>query len=343
MGSVAAGSEEAAPVETAPGGHTQESACLNCKTQLIGEHCHGCGQRAHVHRTLGAFFHDLLHGVLHFEGKTWRTLSMLAWRPGELTRRYIEGERARFVSPIAFYLFTVFLMFVVFSSVGGPLPREAASQVQTGMSESAAAMRDRLSQLEQRRSALAAAGRPTAEVDAELAGVRNEAAFTQELARDGLLVGAAHRMVDDLPEGFWKKAVEKFNKDPALTLYKLQNNAYKFSWLLIPILVPLVWLLFAWRRRHWQLYDHTVFVTYQLSFQSLGLVMFTLLVRAGMPVLPLLIASSVIMSVHVQRQFRDAYDLRWISAFWRMTAFTFVLLTAAIIFLLALIALGAAG
>ncbi len=59
------------------------------------------------------FFHDLLHGVLHFEGKIWRTLPMLAWRPGELTRRYIDGERAKFVSPIALFLFSVFLMFAV--------------------------------------------------------------------------------------------------------------------------------------------------------------------------------------------------------------------------------------
>ena len=36
---------------------------------------------------------------------------MLAWRPGELTRRYIDGQRARFISPIALFLFCVFLMF----------------------------------------------------------------------------------------------------------------------------------------------------------------------------------------------------------------------------------------
>ena len=62
------------------GGHTREGACLNCGAELVGPHCHACGQRAHVHRTLAAFFHDLLHGVLHFEGKTWRTIPMLAWK-----------------------------------------------------------------------------------------------------------------------------------------------------------------------------------------------------------------------------------------------------------------------
>src|SRR5262245_18517156 len=97
-----------------------EGACLNCGAVLTGPYCNQCGQKGHVDRTLSGFGHDLLHGVFHFEGKIWRTLPMLAWRPGELTRRYIEGERASFVSPIAIFLFSVFLMFAVFSSIGGP-------------------------------------------------------------------------------------------------------------------------------------------------------------------------------------------------------------------------------
>jgi hypothetical protein len=324
-------------------GHTHESACLNCGTRLIGEHCHSCGQRAHVHRTIGAFFHDLLHGVLHFEGKTWRTLPMLAWRPGELTRRYIDGERARFVSPLGLFLFTVFLMFVVFSSLGGPLPPDTMSQVQTGMTESAKAIRGQVVELERRRDAMAAAGQPVGEVEAQLEQQRKEADLMDQVQREGLLRGFGHRIVDDLPEGFWKKAVEKFNKDPALTIYKLQNNAYKFSWLLVPIMVPFVWLLFLWRRRHWQLYDHTVFVTYQLSFQSLSLVLFATLGRAGVPFRLLMLAFFIIASVNVHRQFRGAYQLSWFSAFWRMVAFTFVLGTAVAIFLVALVALGAVG
>jgi len=66
--------------------------CLNCGTQLVGAYCHACGQSGHIHRTIGAFMHDLLHGALHFEGKMWRTLPMLVLRPGKLTRRYIEGR-----------------------------------------------------------------------------------------------------------------------------------------------------------------------------------------------------------------------------------------------------------
>lgn len=89
--------------------------CLNCHAQLLSNHCAHCGQKAKVHRSISAFWHDILHSVLHFDGKIWRTLPLLAWYPGELTRRYVHGERAKFVSPIALFLFCVFLSFAVFS------------------------------------------------------------------------------------------------------------------------------------------------------------------------------------------------------------------------------------
>lgn len=120
IGEAVTGGMIARTIEPAAGeaaGH-QESKCLNCAAPLAGEYCHRCGQQAHVHRSVSAFWHDIAHSVLHFEGKIWRTLPLLAWQPGELTRRYVEGERARFVSPMALFLFTVFLMFAVFSALG---------------------------------------------------------------------------------------------------------------------------------------------------------------------------------------------------------------------------------
>jgi len=79
-------------------GHTHEKNCLNCGTKLTGAFCSACGQKAHVHRSVRAFFQDFLSSLFNLEGKMWHTLPMLAWRPGEMTRRYIAGERARFIS-----------------------------------------------------------------------------------------------------------------------------------------------------------------------------------------------------------------------------------------------------
>ena len=72
-------------------GHTHETACLNCGAVLDGPYCRMCGQKGHVHRTISAIGHDLIHGILHLDGKFWRPLPLLAWRPGELTRREHSG------------------------------------------------------------------------------------------------------------------------------------------------------------------------------------------------------------------------------------------------------------
>src|SRR3954467_2517750 len=100
-------------------------SCLNCGTRLNDAYCAHCGQAAHIHRSLHSLGHDILHGVFHFEGRFWSTLPQLYFPPGRLTRRYIDGERAKFVSPMALFLFTVFTMFAVFSFTTGSISGSA--------------------------------------------------------------------------------------------------------------------------------------------------------------------------------------------------------------------------
>ncbi len=278
VGDVATGAVLARAVEPKAGetddGHTHEKNCLNCGSPLQGAFCHTCGQQAHVHRTLAAFWHDLAHGVLHFDGKIWRTLPLLAWRPGELTARYIHGERATFVSPVALFLFTVFLMFAIFSVVGIGVDagefRNTSAQVRGGLQD----QRQELVELRQARSD-AVRKRNAAKVGEADADIR----------RTGQAIAALNAFLEAKPDRSdvvvgrtgWQRidaGVKKLNENPALAFYKLQSNAYKFSWALIPISVPFVWLLFLHRRRYRQYgaYDHIVFVTYSITFMSMALI-----------------------------------------------------------------------
>src|SRR5215831_10700805 len=92
--------------------------CANCGATLKGRYCQSCGQAAHLHRSLWHIAEETLHGIFHFDTKSWRTLPLLIGRPGLLTRRYIDGQRVRYVSPLALFLFMIFLMFFVVSLVG---------------------------------------------------------------------------------------------------------------------------------------------------------------------------------------------------------------------------------
>lgn len=91
------------------------TTCTNCGANLAGAYCHACGQSAHIHRSLLHMFEEVLHGIFHFDTKAWRTIPALIFKPGHLTKHYIQGKRTSFVSPLALFLFLIFLMFFVFS------------------------------------------------------------------------------------------------------------------------------------------------------------------------------------------------------------------------------------
>ncbi len=347
LGEAVTGGMAARAVEPGHGeGDAQEGACLNCGGELIGPYCHQCGQKGHVHRTVAAWWHDFLHSVLHLDGKFWRTLPLLAWRPGELTRRYVDGERARFISPLALFLFSVFLMFAVFSAIGGATLIDPTG-VQAGFQEQARNAEAHLARVEQERAAAVAAGRPTAEIDRRLQTARNEASLMRNVSERGI-EGATVRASDDLPSSLrWIEApIRKANENPALLVYKLQANAYKFSWALIPISVPFLWLLMLHRgryRREYKAYDHLVFVTYSIAFMSLLLIAFVLVRSIGIRSGLVNFAFMLIPPIHIFRQLRGAYGLNWFSAAWRTFALLIFSTIALTIFLLLLIAIGVLG
>ena len=348
IGDIAQGALTARAFEPSHGeaadGHTHERACLNCGTVLIGSHCHACGQAAHVHRTLSAFFHDLLHGVFHFEGKVWRTLPLLAWQPGQLTREYIDGKRASYVSPIALFLFVVFLTFAVFNLLGSPIDfgNRSQPQVAKGVSDAKAEAQADVAKAEQELAAARAAGRPTDALERKVKGARM-AVETIEAAQGGKLPKAIANS-DDPGEDEWVQVVNetwaKARENPELVVYKLQQSAYKYSWLLIPLSVPFVWLLFPFSRR-FHLYDHTVFVTYSLSFM--------LLLLATMSVVAVWGNGGFLLGVllfyapfHMYRQLRGAYGLTRFGAWWRTWFLSFFAVVVLVLFATAMTALVAA-
>jgi hypothetical protein len=128
-----------------------------------------------------------------------------------------------------------------------------------------------------------------------------------------------------------------------LLSYKLQANAYKFSWALVPISLPFLWLLFLHRRRYrerFKAYDHLVFITYSISFMSMLLIAFVLLRAVGVTSGLLNLAFVLAAPVHVYRQLKGAYGLSRPSALWRTAALlASAMLTIGLFFLL-LVGLG---
>jgi hypothetical protein len=334
------------------------SRCANCQAPLLGAYCHACGQTAHVHRSILHMLEEGLHGVLHFDSKSWRTLPLLIARPGLLTRRYIDGRRARYVSPLALFLFMIFLMFFVVSSVSDSVSNVSAATPEQRRDARAELVAD-----------VEAANAHVIEATTQIAAATDEderrdgAAELQEARIEQRTAAAVLSLFDKAQAAEDSKqptivtpdelraltgrdfgatspttaAIVKHLKDnPELVIYKLKNTAYKFAFMLIPISLPFLWLMFFWRPNV-TAYDHIVFSMYSLSFMSLLFVVMALMSTTQFTsrYMGYLL---LIPPLHMFVQLRGTYSLGVVAALWRTIA---LLVAAGTVFILFLVLIAA--
>lgn len=410
LGDLATGAVLASAVEPnggASGTGIAGQRCQNCGALLTGPYCAACGQKGDVHRTLAAFGYDLAHSVFHFDGKIWRTLPLLAWKPGVLTRRYVHGERVKFISPFALFLFSIFLMVAIFSWAGprfssldqtlssadaaqaltedqASLQAEIArlekleAQPGTGstgwieaelrrtrtllatlshdrqsVSGQGAAQRRvkvqqrtaeiELARLKASRAELLAAGTPTKSIDEDIAAIEfgMKVLSSANLSMGGSVV-AEDPLKINLGSDALNELVRHAAENPKLTLYRIQSNAYKFSWALIPISLPFVWLLFFWRRDS-HMFDHAVFVTYSIAFMTLLATLCVLAIQWPRTQMAGALALVFYPPFHMYRQLKGAYALSRLGALWRTALLAGFSATALCLFAALVLALGLSG
>jgi hypothetical protein len=281
-----------------------------------------------VHRTLSAIGHDVLHSVFHFDGKLWRTLPMLLFKPGELTRRFIHGERAKFVSPMGLFLFAIFLMFAVFSFTGSSgsngVELGMPGEWQAKMKEEAKKLDAEIPKIEAQLRATAATSPEGKALAAKLEDMKSERngisyategkpVFDEEGAQ--IDVGSAVKLSalkSDTGIAWLDHRLNdggaKMISNPSLALYKLQSNGYKFAWLLIPLSLPFVWLVTLGVRGH-RFYDHAVFTTYSISFMCILFILISLVGWSGIDNDWIWVTFVVAPPLHLYKQLRHAYGL----------------------------------
>ena len=335
---------------------------------------------------------------------------MLAWNPGHLTRRYIHGERAKFVSPFALFLFSVFLMFAIFSWVTphgtsaakATTPKEAVAELdevrqelrtkieelvvkrreaqarraptdwidgETGKTQalltkieqdrnidvSAEAITKRrlavnqrnmetgIAELEAQKAEALKAGQPTVDIQNEINALKTALAVLTTASSKG---DDGAFKVDKVNLNFgWpaiQEAVKHAAKNPQLLIYKLQSNAYKFSWALIPLSTPFLWLLFFWRRDFY-LFDHAVFVTYSIAFMMMLITVCVIAIQFPATEVIGGLALTLYPLVHIYRQLKQAYGLTRFGTIWRTMLLSTFAVTALSLFFALILTMGLTG
>lgn len=112
-----------------------EKNCLNCGIEVAGRYCQQCGQEnVIVKESFGHLIMHFIEDLTHFDGKLWKTLQLLLFKPAKLTQHYMDGKRASYIHPIRMYLFisAVFFFFLFSNKEVGPFKekqKEASSSI----------------------------------------------------------------------------------------------------------------------------------------------------------------------------------------------------------------------
>ncbi|GAB5457246.1 MAG: DUF3667 domain-containing protein [Henriciella sp.] len=194
--------------------------CQNCGTLVTERYCTTCGQlAASFHRPAWSLVGESVGDLFALDGRLARTLPLLLFRPGRLTKSYIDGQRARFVPPFRMFLLASLSFYLALFAVIGD--GDWLSSVVPSDGAISAAIDD----------PAVAEEMP----DVVIGGESLEAAEVEELVQ-----GVTN--IADRPDAF---------------LRNLEKWAPRLSILLVPLTILALAILHFWKRRIY-LYDHAV-------------------------------------------------------------------------------------
>lgn len=94
--------------------------CLNCGTPLQGPFCHFCGQPdKRLIRFFPVLIREFFEDFLELDTRFTRTMKPLLFKPGRLTRDYLDGRRYRYTPPMRLFIFSSMLFFILAATLAG--------------------------------------------------------------------------------------------------------------------------------------------------------------------------------------------------------------------------------
>jgi len=350
----------------------ESAVCLNCHARLRGQYCGHCGQRSRnrlisIWQLLQEAFGDLLE----LDSRLWRTLVPLLTRPGQLTKDYLEGRRARYMPPFRTYLVLSVIFFVVaffdpqkdLSLFFDPVPKPTAEEIAQAEADNLAAA----AKIEEQHQAaietlqgLESEGKIPGEIVAEIIDADDE--INNNLGNDpdgsgifGDCEDASISDEEDLPEWLKKRFPDERVKE-ICERNKVRGNENLADAMLdnIPIalivLLPLMALvlkvLYPLSRRYFV--EHLLFFVHFHAFFFLMLIVEILFARATGSLGPedgaidsisqlILVIASFYIPVYLYKAMRHVYGQGHIVTIMKYLILTIAYMTGALVTMLSVI------
>ena len=284
----------AAPATAVPPAAAAPAApcCDNCGASVAGRYCGNCGQRLEppLH-SLGHFLTVAMEDVTHADSRLWRTLWALLFKPGFLTREFLDGRRARYLPPVRLYLVLSVLFFVVLAALGHT--PEAKTQLTPETRAGIDQARQAVAQARASGAPLVLIGVPGASGAAPADGAKATAGAKPAAAAPKKTYSA----LEDDPQqcreihydGRWKSTIEPLLYRSCVQstldhgrsmLQSFMHNLPRAMFVFLPLLAAVMMLLY-WHPRHYYV-EHLLFCLHNHAFAFL-VVLLAVVLSAVLP------------------------------------------------------------
>lgn len=235
-----AGAASAGGLTTRQSADLSDQPCRNCGTEVNGRYCPNCGQlAASFHRPILSLIGETISDTFTLDGRLARTLPILLFRPGRLTKNYTEGKRARYVPPFRMFLIASLVFYLVLFALVPPgqylnLDEETRADVTQGLNEG------------------------INDVDAQLSQSDRE-----RLEEANIYVDAPGEYQEEI-----EKQVVRVLDNPDQFAAQVEAWLPRLSILLVPMTILALTILHIWRRKLY-IYDHAIHALHLHSWMFL--------------------------------------------------------------------------
>jgi hypothetical protein len=248
---------------------TPDRPCLNCGDETVGLFCPRCGQRkVDVRVSLRRMLMEVMEDQLSVNSTLPRTLGAMFFRPGHLTREYVQGRIVRYIPPFRLYLVSSLVFFVVLPFIADPgkVQREVeegmrADSVRTAAGDSARPAPGVAPRRGAQRSSIAIRDDGDRNIDLNL-GIQDTMRVPGPLRPLNRRLLAGEERLNSMPPG---QAIRTL-------MEAFEENAPVGVFFMMPLFAFMLKLLYARRKRFYV--EHFVFALHVHSFAFL---MFTLM------------------------------------------------------------------
>jgi hypothetical protein len=316
-----------------------EKNCLNCGATVAGRFCHICGQENVVPReSFGSLVLHFFYDITHFDGKFFHSLKYLLFKPGFLSKEYINGRRASHLNPVRMYVFTSAIFFLIFFMIVNP--KNLVKQNRKNPLDNKA----RQEMIEELEKEYKKSGADTIIVLKKIERLKDYALPVSDAVLEGLeksndsSKGLKTFEEYDSMQGtlspaerdnwFLRRVAKKFTYNKELQENPMETVSqwteiflHKLPYLLfisLPLFALILKLLYV-RRRQFYYVDHAIFAIHHYVFSFIVLLSIFLLAAARNPsfewLTTIIVALCIVWPVHLYIAMLNFYKQGWFKTF----------------------------